>query len=1151
VSKFERLLKRWLEWLVGMLEARSLTKYYNHTPAVREVSFTIRPGEILGYLGPNGAGKSTTVKMLTGLIEPSSGQIFYNGRSVYEDFTAFQRRIGYVPEEAHLYPHLSGREYLQLMGRLRGMPHQILEPKMDEFLRLMGLWSDRHAPLSAYSKGMRQKILLSAALLHDPDILVLDEPFSGLDVTSALMLRSLLRALAGRGKMILYSSHVLEVVEKICSSVVILRKGEVVAYDSIHRLRELMSQPSLEGVFAQLADVQDSDTLAKQVLDAMKSEHAPVSVCATAQPQQAGSRPQPLARLPAELWQDTRYGLRMLARAPGFTAVALVSLTLGIGVATSAFSELNGFVLRDVPAVARPGDLVTLQAPVSYPDFERYRQRSDLFSSTLAFAAPVPLGVSLGGRTERTWGHLVTPSYFGTLGVRPALGRGFDEEGYDERHDQTLTVVVSYRFWQNHLGSDPSIIGKGLRINGQPCTVIGVGPKDFLGASPMVFGADLWLPASGAARLAPELADHALERHDAAIFHMVGRLQPGVTTTRAEVALDAVSRQLEQEYGDPDRDRKGRRVTLLPGGKLLPVRKQDLPFLTTFFTVLGGMILLIASSNVANMMLARSTDRRREIAVRLALGAGRGRLMRQLLTESMLVAVASGVLGFLMAAGLMHLASQEKLPFPMPLSFQLEPDGRVLLFSLGLTAFTGLAFGFIPAWRATRTDLTPALKEGGNVQLRRFRRLSLRNILVLSQVAGSLALLLLTGFLVIGHQRMSGVETGFDSRRLYLISVDPVRDGYSGARATAFFEKLLDRVKALPSITSASLADSAPMEMIGRPGVRFFVAGTGDSKVMYGARRYFVGKEFFDTIGIPIVMGRGFRKEDQANGSTAVIVSEKLAQECWKNLDPLGRRIEIGDEDLPTFQLAGSSPGRTPRISGKTQVFEVVGVARNVRDGLAMAASQSPAVIYLPLNPAEFARPALRGVTLIVRATFGVALGTSQGVDALGAVRREIAAMDANLTPFNARSMTEQIDQLMFPVKVALYTYGCIGVFGLILAAVGLAGVTAYSVAQRRREIGIRVALGAQPGDVLGLVMKEGAVLIAIGTVLGLAGAWAAMRVMSAALASIAQTAGLSTSEPWLLVGAPALLAALAMAACYVPARKSMAVDPVVALRQD
>ncbi|HEV3332450.1 MAG TPA: ABC transporter ATP-binding protein [Bryobacteraceae bacterium] len=254
-----------------MLEARAITKYYGPVPAVSQVSFTIRPGEILGYLGPNGAGKSTTVKMLTGLIEPSAGQIFYDGRSVYDDLTAFQRRIGYVPEEPHLYPHLSGREYLQLVGRLRGMPRVRLEAKMDEFLRLFDLWDDRHAPLSSYSKGMRQKILLSGALLHDPDVLILDEPFSGLDVTSAMVVRSLLRAMAAQNKTIFYSSHVLEVVEKVCSTVLILRKGQVVAYDSINRLQEMMQQPSLEGVFAQVAQVQDGEIVANRILQAMKS----------------------------------------------------------------------------------------------------------------------------------------------------------------------------------------------------------------------------------------------------------------------------------------------------------------------------------------------------------------------------------------------------------------------------------------------------------------------------------------------------------------------------------------------------------------------------------------------------------------------------------------------------------------------------------------------------------------------------------------------------------------------------------------------------------------------------------------------------------------------------------------------------------------
>jgi ABC-2 type transport system ATP-binding protein len=255
-----------------MLEARSLTKHYGYITAVRQVSFSIGAGEILGYLGPNGAGKSTTVKMLTGLIEPSEGQIFYKGGNIYNDLAGFQRLIGYVPEEAHLYPHLSGREYLQLVGRLRGMPRRILESKMDELLRLFSLWEDRFINLSSYSKGMRQKILLSAALMHDPEILILDEPFSGLDVTSALMLRRLLSGLARRGKIILYSSHVLEVVEKVCSQVLILRQGEVVAYDSITQLRELMQQPSLEGVFSQLMQIDDAAETVERILEVVASK---------------------------------------------------------------------------------------------------------------------------------------------------------------------------------------------------------------------------------------------------------------------------------------------------------------------------------------------------------------------------------------------------------------------------------------------------------------------------------------------------------------------------------------------------------------------------------------------------------------------------------------------------------------------------------------------------------------------------------------------------------------------------------------------------------------------------------------------------------------------------------------------------------------
>jgi predicted permease len=844
----------------------------------------------------------------------------------------------------------------------------------------------------------------------------------------------------------------------------------------------------------------------------------------------------------AEVRQDIRYGLRMLATSKGFTAVALISLTLGIAVATAAFSELNGFVLRDVPAIRDPEQLVTLRGPTSYPHYKRYREHTDLFSGTLAYIAPVPFGVSFGGSTERIWGHLVTPGYFETLGAGLSFGRWFGRD--EEQPGRAPTVVISHRFWEQRLSSDPSPVGKTLRINGHPCTILGVGGPGFRGASPMVAGADLWLPLSVGAQVAPELADNPTERHDLAIFHMVGRLKPGVLPVQAEAAMDASTRQVEQDYGDVDRNRKGPRVRLLPGGKLLPVPKNDLPFLTGFFAVLGGMILLIASFNVANMVLARAADRRKEIAVRLSLGASRFRLIRQLMTESLLVAAAAGVLGFFAASLLMRAASQQPLPYPMPLELQLQPDVRVFVFCLVMTVFTGLAFGLIPAIRATRADLSVALKEGSNLTVGRRRRFHLRNVLVLMQMAGSLALLLITGFLVIGHQKIAGTDVGFDARHLSMISLDPVRDGYTGPQTAAVLQKLVDRVRALPSVTAASLTDSVPMAMIGKPGTTYSTGDPGGGKKLHWARKADVGREYFGTLGIPIIAGRGFRQEDEANDAMSAIVSEKVARECWPQQQALGQRIEIGNSDVPRFDLP--SKARTSsraNVPSKPVIVQVVGVVKDIRDGINVAASEAPGVIYLPLRPQQYARPVLHGFTIIAR--------TAPGVDAISAIHREINATDARLTTFNARTMVAQIDDLLFPVRVALYTYGSIGMFGLILAAVGLAGVTAYSVAQRRREIGIRIALGARGRDVLGLVMKEGAGVVAMGTVVGLALSWVAIRALAAALFPIARTAGTTTSDPALYVGAPLILTTLAMLACYLPARRSLRIDPAESLRQE
>jgi predicted permease len=405
--------------------------------------------------------------------------------------------------------------------------------------------------------------------------------------------------------------------------------------------------------------------------------------------------------------------------------------------------------------------------------------------------------------------------------------------------------------------------------------------------------------------------------------------------------------------------------------------------------------------------------------------------------------------------------------------------------------------------------LTTALKEGGSVQLRKFAKLSLRNLLVLSQIAASVTLVLLTAALAAGYRRTMGVEVGFDPGNLFLLSLDPVRDGYSSERASALFEKLLARVQGLPSVTAASLTDTSPM-WAPPPRVSFSSSG-----VIGSAEKLVVGKDYFETLGAPILLGRGFRRTDETNDTTAVIINERLARDFWNGANPLGRRIEIG-----------------------RGIFHVVDVVRKTKTSFAIG--EAGPEIYFPLRLENFAQPSINGVTLMVR--------TSPGFDALTALHRAISAMDTSLTPFNTFRMRDQIEQLMFVSRIGVYFHGSMGMFGLILAAIGLAGMSAYSVARRRREIGIRMALGARSADVLGLVMKEGVALIALGTVIGLAGAWAGTRVLSFFMQVTAVTTNLDLV---VVAGAPLLLAALALTACYIPARQSLRIDPVVALRQE
>lgn len=834
----------------------------------------------------------------------------------------------------------------------------------------------------------------------------------------------------------------------------------------------------------------------------------------------------------AELRRDLRHGMRMLAASPGFTAVALISLSLGIGIATCAYSEVNG-LLRDLPGVPNPGELVGLQKPVSYPAYEHYRDVPGLFAAAFAYVPAVAFAVSLDGPSERSWGHVVTPSYFPALGIQPHMGRFF--QAAEETSGQEPVVVVSHRFWESRLGGDPLVVGKHIRINGHACTVIGVGPEKFLGPSPALFAADLWMPASTDPRVVPELQQDALKRRDLTMFQMVGRLRPGISETAAEGALNTAAQQLADLYGDPDRQQKRQRVGLVTGGKVLPLRKHEIPFFKQFLMVLGSLLLLIACANIASMMLVRAADRRKEIAVRLAMGASRARLVRQLLAESMLLAAAAAPLAFLFSTWIMGMFSRLRMPFPIPIAIDLTPDRHALAFTFAVTALTGVLFGLVPALQATRTDLVSSLKEGGAVLLRRHRTFRLRHGLMLGQMAASLMLLLMTGYLGLGIQSTMGVQEGFNPRNLYLISVDPVRDGYQPERAAEFLSRLLERVQRLPGVTAACLTDTLPAALDGNPGVAISVAGEADGTPKeVSARKHMVGRGYFETAEIPILSGRAFGKQDEEEDATAVIVTQEAVRRFWNGENPVGRRIEI--RNAGATGSFGLWPGTFDHRPTMARTLEVVGVAGDVSENI-IAGKKAPA-LYLPLRAADYARPSLRGVTLLVRGT--------PGVDVLRAVRREISAQNARVTPFNARSMNEHIAQFMSILKSATWTYGFMGIVGLVLAAVGLAGVTAHAVARRRHEIGIRVALGARRRNILGLVMKEGVLLVAVGTAAGMVLALAGIRVMSRMFFAVASVQGY---DPILLVGAPALLAALALIACYVPARRSLRIDPAVMLR--
>jgi macrolide transport system ATP-binding/permease protein len=807
------------------------------------------------------------------------------------------------------------------------------------------------------------------------------------------------------------------------------------------------------------------------------------------------------------LWQDLRYGARMLLKKPGFTLIAIITLALGIGANTAIFSLVNTALLRPLP-VERPEQLVSLNnvalnlPVISYPNYRDFRDRNNSFSGMVAFRYTL-LGLSNSGVNERITGYLATGNYFDALGVKPALGRFFTPD--DDRAPGAHPVaVITYDCWQKRFAGASQAIGKTVIINGRNFTVIGVAPQGFYG-SEIIYRPEIWFPMMMQAQV--EAGGSTLEARSFTGFFVQGRLKPGVTMSQAETDLRAITTQLARDFPN---ENEGMAVTLSPAGLLGAWMRGPVIGYSSVLMAVVGLVLLLACANLANLLLARATERRKEIAVRLAIGASRWRLVRQLLTESTLLSTLGGALGFLLAYWLVDAMMALKPPMDITLSTELHIDGRVLLFTVFVSAMTGVIFGLLPALQSTKPDLAPALKN--EASLGAYRRSWLRNGLVVSQVSLSLILLICAGLAVRGLQRAQSLDPGFAPQKALEMSFDLTLHGYDVARAHEFRRRLLERVRALPGVQYAGLSNFVPLNLSvssnpiyveGQPELR----GANVPTAMASS----ASTGFLSALGTGLIQGRDFMEQDGESKQDAAVVNETFARRFWTGQSALGKR----------FSFAGSAG---PWI-------EVVGV---IQDGKYFSLSEEAT----PFAYTNMRAGIAGGVTLVARTA-----GDPQS--AMAAIRREFQQLDATLPVYGVRTMVEHMAMPLFPARVAATLLGGFGLLALLLAAIGIFGVMSYAVTQRTREIGIRMAIGAQAGGIFKLVVGQGLKLTALGLGIGLTFAFAGTRLMSGFLY------GVSALDIVTFAGVPLLLALVALLACYIPARRAMKVDPIVALRRE
>ena len=815
------------------------------------------------------------------------------------------------------------------------------------------------------------------------------------------------------------------------------------------------------------------------------------------------------------LWQDVKYAVRALWRSRGFTVVAILTLALGIGANTAIFSVVNAVMLRPLP-YPHPERLVTLWEsvgknganPVAYPNYLDWRAQNQVFEELAAFSLD-DFNLAGDGKAERVLGEVVTDSYFPLLGVKAALGRTFLPEENQTPMARPV-ALIGYGVWQRRYGADPSVLGKTLDINETRYTIVGVMPQGFHGFRAQ---AEIWIPMMMRDAAWPQAAKFDfLHNRDIHWHRAIGRLKPGITVERARADMEAIGARLAAAY---PKENNGRGVGLAASqARMINDLRSPL------YVLLGavGFVLLISCANVANLLLVRAAGRQREIAVRLALGAGRGRLLRLLLTEGVLLALSGGLLGVLLSFEGVQLLSA-MFASRLPGFVQIQVDGAVLLFTFIVSVVTGALLALLPALHATRVNLNDTLKEGakGTEGVRGQR---VGGMLVVSEVALALVLMVGAGLLLRSFESLLHVNPGFRTDHLLTLRFDVPNGKYAGEARAGIAQQVLDHAAGMPGVETAALTYTDPYVWDGI-NRGFSVEGHAavhddeSDSVFYQE----ISPNYFHTLGMSINAGRDFSAADTAAAPKVVMVNEAFARHMWPGQSAIGKRIKYGP-------LEQNDP--------KYGWMPVVGVVSNIKFSSLQQDANAAPVIYGPLQQSEV----IINLSLLVR-TKGEALGMAD------TMRRAIQSVDADMPVYSVASLEERIAGQAGDTRSYAVLLGLFALLALLLSAVGIYGVMAYGVARRTHEMGIRMALGAQRGDLLRLVVRRGLALTVAGIGIGLAAAFALTRLMASLLFGVTPTDVMTFAVVALLLGSVALLA------CYLPARRAMRVDPMVALRYE